>query len=82
MARSAGIVMARTVAGFVAGGARIDMVEVGDVSNPGFFGQMVDWRAGSLRGSPLRLQPSWSSVRKERSSFITIERNLHRHPKG
>ncbi|MHB8119988.1 MAG: hypothetical protein ACYDHX_14910 [Methanothrix sp.] len=69
--------MALKVAGFVAGGTRIDTAEAGDVSYPGFFGQMAGLGAGGLIGSLLRLESSWSSVRKEMRSFIIIEWNLH-----
>ena len=41
MARSAGIVMARTVAGFVAGETRIDRAEAVDASYPRFFQEMA-----------------------------------------
>ena len=40
-AKSAGIVMALTVAGLVAGGTRIDTTEAVDVSYPGFFQRMA-----------------------------------------
>ena len=40
-AKSAGIVMTLTVAGFVAGGTRIDTAEAVDVSDPRFFQQMA-----------------------------------------
>ena len=39
-ARSTPIVMARTVAGLVAGGTRIDTAEAVDMSYPGFFREM------------------------------------------
>jgi hypothetical protein len=74
--------MGLKVAGFVAGGTRIDRVEAVDVSYTGFFQQMVDWMAGSLRGSFSRDRCPLSSVRNERSSLITIEWKLHRHPNG
>ena len=54
--RVAGIAMALTVAGFVAGGTQIDTTEAVEVSYPGFFQQMAGLGAGSLMGSPLRFQ--------------------------
>lgn len=43
------IVMAAKVAGFVAGGTRIDRAETGHVSYPGFFQEMAERRGDRQR---------------------------------